>query len=278
MNIPSAKDIDYTSVDEICGYQMLLCKLFEKAGGFGIGFASSKEIAMVRREGMTWLQNVEEAIKRILYSPGTNDKVVKRLTLGAIPRILTSYDFFYRVCHSGPCFTFVRDTALKVADNWVHGDKSISTACVTLLLLKEIERDILAIPQRYIDFSMRVLDSWIKELRSFGRLQNLSSADSYSVMSFLLLCDLFAFGVSRAERIQWIETYTLSVGEIDKLDAMTLWAYMDYDQKSSIFSGESITIQDERYVRLISKIAAHPESNRFSREAIELHLAKRQVA
>lgn len=273
MNIPSAKDIDYSNVAEICGYQMLLCKIFERAGGFGAGIASNNEIAMVRREGMTWLQNVEKTIKRILDSQ-TNDG----LRLEAVPRLLASYDFFYRVCHSCTCFTFVRDTALTVADKWVHGDKSISTACVTLLLLKEIERDILAIPQRYIDFSMRVLESWIKELRRYGRLQNLSSADSYSVMSFLLLCDLFVFGVSRDERIQWIETYTLSIGDIDKLDAMTLWAYMDYDQKSSIFSGESITEQDERYVRLISKIAAHPESNRFLREAIELHLAKRQVA
>lgn len=273
MNIPSAKDIDYTNVDEICGYQMLLCKIFEKTGGFGVGVASSKEIAMVRREGMAWLQNVGKAIKQILDLQA-NDS----LKLGAIPRILVAYDFFYRICHNGPCFAFVRDTVLKVADNWLHGDKSISIACVALLLQKEINRDIRAIPQRYIDFSMSVLESWINELRLYGRLRNLSQADAYSVMSFLLCCNLFAFGVSKDERIKWIETYTLSAGEVDNLDVMTLWEYMDFDQKSSILLGESVTEKDERYDRLISKIAAHPDSDRFSREAIKLYLAKRQVA
>lgn len=273
MNIPFAKDVDYSNVDEICGYQMLLCKIFEKSGGFGKGAASSNEIAMVRREGITWLQNVEETIKRILNSKGDEGR-----KLGAVPRLLTSYDFFYRVCHYSPCFAFVRDTTLKVVDRWAQGNKSISKAAIALLLQKEIDRDIRSIPHRYIDLSMRVLESWINDLRLHGKLQNLSQAESYSVIGFLLRSDLFAFGVSRAERIKWIERYTLTADEIDRMDVETMWAYMDFDHKAAHIKGESDADQEERQVRFITKIASHPDSDPFSRQAIALYLACREVA
>lgn len=283
MNIPFAKDIDYTNVDEICGYQMLLCKIFEKAGGFNVGIASNKEIIMVRREGMIWLRDVKSIINNILSAPIPEASAIPASSphtpnLKDVPRLLASYDFFYRVCHRGPCFTFVRDTTIKTVDRWTNGDRSISKARVALLMLKEINRDIRAIPQRYVDFGMRVLESWINELRRYGRLQDLSQEDSYLVISFLLWYDLYVFGVSKDERIKWIETYTLSVCEIENLDERTLWAYMDFDQRISILMRKSIEEQDERYTRFISKIAIHPDTNRFLREAIELDLAKHKVA
>ena len=283
MNIPFAKDIDYTNVDEVCGYQMLLCKIFEKAGGFSVGIASSKEIIMVRREGMIWLREVKAIINDILSAPIPEASTIPNSSiltpnLRDVPRLLASYDFFYRVCHRGPCFTFVRDTTLKTVDCWTNGDKSISIARVALLMLKEINRDIRAIPQKYVDFGMRVLESWINELRCYGKLQNLSQEDSYKVMSFLLWYDLYVFGVSTEERLKWIEIYTLSESEIENLDVRTLWTYMDFDQRASNFLGKSIEEQDERYTWFISKIAIHPETNRFLREAIELDLAKHQVA
>lgn len=282
MNIPFAKDIDYTNVDEVCGYQMLLCKIFEKAEGFSVGIASSKEIITVRREGLIWLREVKDIINNILTASLSEEDVPQTspLTpnLNDVPRLLASYDFFYRVCHRGPCFTFVRDTTLKTVDCWTNGDTSISIARVALLMLKEINRDIRAIPQKYVDFGMRVLESWINELWCYGKLQNLSQEDSYKVMSFLLWYDLYVFGVSKDERIKWIETYTLSESEIENLDVRTLWAYMDFDQRASNFLGKSIEEQDERYTWFISKIANHIETNRFLREAIELDLAKHQVA
>lgn len=283
MNIPFAKDIDYTNVDEICGYQMLLCKIFEKAGGFNVGIASNKEIIMVRREGMIWLREVKSIINNILSAPIPEASAIPASSphtpnLKDIPRLLASYDFFYRVCHRGPCFTFVRDTTIKTVDRWSNGDRSISKARVALLMLKEINRDIRAIPQRYVDFGMRVLESWINELRRYGRLQDLSQEDSCLVISFLLWYDLYVFGVSKDERLKWIETYTLSDSEIENLDERTLWAYMDFDQRISILMRKSIEEQDERYTRFISKIAIHPDTNRFLREAIELDLAKHKVA
>lgn len=284
MNIPSAKDIDYTSVDEICGYQTLLCKIFEKAGGFSVGIASGKEIIMVRREGIIWLREVKAIINKILSAPLPEvEETIPHSSLLVpnlkdVPRLLSSYDFFYRVCHRSPCFTFVRDTTLRAVDRWTNGDRSISKARVALLMQKEVNRDIRAIPQRYVSFAMKTLESWVDELRRHGRLQNIPGDDAYLVMSSLLWQDLYILGVTGDEKRGWIETYTLADSEIDKLDARTLWTYMDFDQRASVFFGKSIKEQDERYARLISKIATHPGTNRFLREAIELDLVPQKVA
>ncbi|MCM1141512.1 MAG: hypothetical protein NC453_23320 [Muribaculum sp.] len=272
-NIVPANSIDYSNVDEICGYQMLLCKIFEKSGGFGVGVSSGKEIVMVKREGITWLQLVKGAINKVFEAPITYGRTDEELTLGDIPRILTSYDFLYRICHQEPCFTYVRDIILKVTDRWIKGDKSISSTCVTLLLQKEITRDIRLIPKRYSDFAMSTLGSWVKELNISGRLQDISTEDAYSVISFLLWQNLSVFDVKENDKRRWIETYTLSDSEIDNLDSRALWAYMDFVQNASSFLGESIEEQDEKYNRLISKVASHKDTNRFTCQAIELYLA-----
>lgn len=273
MDIPSAKHIDYTNAYEICGYQMLLCEIFERAGGFGVGMSSGKDMIMVRREGLIWLQNVKDAINMALDTPNNSENPTTELTLGDIPRLLASYDFYYRVCHCEPCFTFVRDITLKVADRWVRGNKSITKERVALMLHKEISWDIRSIPKRYVDFAMSMLGSWVKELDSFGRLQNISPEDAYAIVSFLLWQDLFAFGIKDTDKRRWIVTYTLTDNEIDKLDADTLWAYTDFDQRSSSFLCKSVEEQEERYSRLISRLASFPNTDVFTREAIELYLA-----
>lgn len=45
--IPSASGIDYGNVDEVCGYQLLLCKIFERAGGFDYSQVSNAAIREV---------------------------------------------------------------------------------------------------------------------------------------------------------------------------------------------------------------------------------------
>lgn len=141
-DIPSARTVDYCDADEICGYQMLLCKMFEKAGGLGTGRVSDKEIAAIRREGMSWLKEVRGHIDDLFSSTVTPDKEKSRLALGDLPRILGSYDFFYRICHGAPCFGYLRKLRMMAADRYVKGDRSISQVQVALMLLAEIKRDI----------------------------------------------------------------------------------------------------------------------------------------
>ncbi len=56
--IPTAFGIDYGNVDEVCGYQLLLCKIFERVGGFNHPQVSNATIREVQREGRIWLSEV----------------------------------------------------------------------------------------------------------------------------------------------------------------------------------------------------------------------------
>ncbi len=278
-NIISAKDLDYSSVGEICGYQLLMCKIFERAGGFGRGATCSrKEISIVKREGLVWLQNVKKTIGKIVEGAIRKDLEDARLTLGDIPRLLNSYDFFYRVCNNGPCYDFVREITLKTADRWAKGDKTISESQVALMLQKEINRDISTIARRYIDFSMSVLCSWVDDLRMYGKIRNISQEDSYFVIGSLLWQDLFTFGVKKEDKVRWIGTYALDESDIECLDMNALWAYINFEQKATSFLGNSFNELDDRYVHLINRISLSPEINRFAKEAIELEMANFKVA
>lgn len=276
-DIPSAKDIDYGNADEICGYRMLLGKIYESSGGFAVDSALTKEIITVRREGLAWLKNVRKVIDKVLESP-VGSMASQGVALGDIPRILASYDFLHRVCHGAPCFAFIRETALKVADRRAKGDKSISMTWVALMLLKEIDRDIRSLPKRYIDFSMSVLSGWIDDLMLYGRLRNMPLEEAYPVLGYILWQNLSAFDVKKDDKIRWIETYSLSDTALDRLDVRTLWTYMDFDQRASSFMGKIPIEQDERYARFIQKISAHQSTNKFTKELIKLELAKYRAA
>lgn len=278
LNIPLAESVDYANADEICGYQLLLCKMFEQAGGLNIPTASNKETSAIRREGLTWLRNVKGIIENLFLSPITPDSSCVKIILGDIPDILGSYEFFYYVCHGRLCSDFIKDIRFKTANRWLDGDKSITEAQVALMLRKEINRDIRKIEQRYLDFSGSVMTSWITYLRIYGNLKDMTCLDAYRVLDFLLRDDLFAFGVNKEDKLKWLKAYTLSESEIDRLNLDNLWAYMRFNQASAFLVGKKISEQGEQYTRFLSKILAHPDTNRFVREAIELELATYEIA
>ncbi len=264
IGIPSAKDIDYANADEICGYHMLLSKIFEKAGGFGTGPLSEKEIAMVRREGVVWLRATKQLMADILSADVATPK------LGDLPRILASYDLIHRICHGAPCFPFIREITFRAADRWSGGDKSMSGHQLALMLLKEIRRDIRGIPQRYTDFALAMLDTWVSQLRQNGTLCDITPEETYQVLSALLWQDLSAHDVTRADKLRWIETHTLTPDRTARLDASTLLAYADFTQKAAPLLGKSLPDQDAHYATLLALLAAHPTTHPYLRQAIAL--------
>ncbi|MCM1142169.1 MAG: hypothetical protein NC453_26665 [Muribaculum sp.] len=272
-DIPSAEDISYDNVAEICGYQMLLCKMFERAGGFDLPRKTNATIREIQKQGLVWLRNVKQIMEGILVSSDDSE-----LTLNALPRLIDSYDFFYRVCNGMPCLDFISKLRLKTVECFIAGNKTISQIAIVLMLEKEIMRNIKTVSPRYIDYIGRVTNKRIEELRVFGRLSDMSLEDTYLTLDYLLGQDLFAFGVRKANKLKWIEKYSLSEPEIDSLDLNTLWTYLAFSQSAMRLKDASIEEEDEQYVNLVSKIAAHPEVNKFVREAIELDLAKHKVA
>lgn len=278
LNIPEADSIDYGNSDEICGYQLLLSKMFELAGGLNVPSTSNREIISIQREGLIWLNKVKGVISSLFMSSIPPDTTDLKINLGDIPAIIGAYDFLYRVCHGSPCFDFIKDIRFKTANRWVKGDRSISEAQVALMLRREINRDIRKVEERYLNFSGSVMDSWINDLNIYGTLKGLSSEDAYQVLDFLLRSDLFAFGVKKEDKLKWIRTYSLSDVAIDRLDTGAFWAYSGFEQSAAFIVGKSLSEQDEQYTRFLSRILAHPDLNRFIREAITLELAKYQAA
>lgn len=271
--IISANDINYGNVDEICGYQMLLCKMFERAGGFDIHRKANVISREIRSHGLIWLRNVKMIMEGILGSSYTTE-----LTLRAMPRLIDSYDFFYRVCNGAPCLDYIRELRFRTIDCFAKGNKEISQTAVVLMLDNEISRNIKSIPQRYLDYIGKITDKWVNELIVSGRFSDMSIEDVYLTLGFLLEQDLFAYGIKKEDKLKWIERYPLSVEEIDALDINTLWSYMSFAQSASRAKYASMEEGDHLYSHLISKIASLPDTNKFVREAIEMELANYEIA
>ena len=62
ITVPCAADVDYTNVEEICGYQILLSKIFEESGGFVWPQVVNPIIIEVQRQGAYWLKEVRQII------------------------------------------------------------------------------------------------------------------------------------------------------------------------------------------------------------------------
>ncbi len=96
-NIISAADIDYTNIQEICGYQLLMCKIYEREGGLYYPARRNATIREVEAQGKIWLENVKGILDDIVSGKSTT------FTLAAIPKLLNAYDFLlqylqWRVC------------------------------------------------------------------------------------------------------------------------------------------------------------------------------------
>ncbi|MCM1140891.1 MAG: hypothetical protein NC453_20160 [Muribaculum sp.] len=275
IDILSAISIDYKDTEEICGYQLLLCKMFEREGGFQYPPVSNRITAAIKNEGKFWLREVTNLINSVLDAPipgGTDSP-----NLGDIPRILGAYDFFYRVCNGSPCFDYIRETTLKAVNRYVKGDKSLSQARAALMLKMEADRDIRTMEKRFLNFSGKVMESWIDNLERTGRMSQVSGSDSYEVLRYLLYSDLFAFGIKRNSKLRWIDTYSLSDEQLNQLDTKTLWQYIGFDQAAASVSGASLEEQDARYVYLFTKLASREDLHPFFKEGLAIDLAKYQT-
>ena len=270
-DIPSAVSIDYTNADEICGYQMLLCKMYERAGGFKLPQTSNKVTLVIRREGLTWLRKVKASIGSIFNGSSS-------LNLGDIPTLIDSYDFFYRVCHGTPDFDFIRQVRINAADRYAKGDKSISASQLALMLNKEISRDIRNIDKRYLSFAGSVKTEWIRDLEKYGRLSGMPMKEAYEVLKYLLYENLSVYLSDPNAKSKWIASYMIDDEGLDILDSDTLWAYLGFEQAAGYVMGRSLDEQDSLYTYLLKKLCDKADVHPFMKECILLDLAKRIAA
>lgn len=276
LHIPQASEIDYTSEGEICGYQLLLCKIFECAGGFDLPRRTNATQREVRTQGLVWLGRVEQVIREILESSAPAG-----MRLSAIPRILDSYDLFYRICNGTPAFDRIRRARLKTADLWVKGDRSISQTDMVLGLLREADRDSRTLERRYSQYAFEILGEWIDELQACGKFRNIPLHEAYDRLNYLLSDDLFLFlGRTEQPRIkaQWIRSYALADAQLDRLCTKDLWSYIPFAQTVSRSKSLPLSAIDAEYARLFKKLATRPDLHPFCRDGIAIELARYKTA
>ena len=276
MDIPSASAVNYHDADEVCGYQLLLCKIFEREGGLNYPPTTNRLTAAIKREGKIWLREVKKSVAELFASPITSEDF--GIGLEDIPRILESYDFFYRICHGAACNEFIRDIGLKSANRYVKGDKSITQAQVALMLLKGMERNILTMEDRYLTFSVKEMECWVNDLERTGKIAHVSENDSYDILNYLLIQDLFAFGIKRDVKLRWIKSYTLSDEVLDSLETKTFLRYIRFNQASEFIAGKSLEEKEAHYISLFSRIAGREDINPFLKEVLAIDLAKYRTA
>jgi len=272
-NVIPANKINYTNVDEICGYQLLLCKMFEKAGGFELQFRTNCTVREVQTQGLVWLKIVRNLIEKILKASDSTGG----LTLNAIPRLLGAYDFFHRVCNGVPEFDYIRKVRLKSADLWVKGNKSISQTNVVLGILHEADRDNRTLEDRYSLFAFSIMGEWIDELTGYGKFHDIGLYEAYDRLAYLLKNDLFVYLDSKEQakiKAQWAKAYILADEQLDTLSTKDLWSYIGFAQTVSSCRRLPLKDVDAEYVQLFTKLASRPDLHPFYREAIDIDLAQ----
>ncbi len=276
LHIPDARTIDYTNVDEICGYQLLLCKIFEREGGFDLPRKTNAAIIGVQAQGQIWLKHVKTIIDSLQSSAVTSSAI----TLASIPRLLASYDMFYRICNGSPCFDYLRDVKLKTADKWLKGNKTISNTDVILLLLSEADRDIRTLDKRFYTYAISAVGEWIEELSCNGKFIDTQLPEAYRRLAYLLRQDLFVYLDSKEQpkiKARWIKEYTLSDAQLGDLATSDLWSYLAFANTASNLRS-NMSDNKLSYEQIITKLASRPDIHPYYRQGIQLDLTYRKSA
>lgn len=267
--IPPVSEVDFSNVDAISGYQLLLCTIFEREGGFQLPLVMNQSIREVQTQGLIWLSKTKALIDNILSG--------KCLQLSAIPTLLDSYDVLFRVCNGKDESDYIRTIRLTTVDRWLKGNSSISRTDIVLELLKEVNRDNRTLDNKYSLYALKISGEWIDELARLGRFKDIPLTEAYRRLTSLLCDDLFAYLGSNGQiehKNRWIKAYTLTETELTSLDTPTLQAYINFAQAAAFFKGQSLQFREDQYRRLISILTSHPDFHHYHRQALSFPLDK----
>lgn len=274
IQLPEASAIDYTNADEICGYQLMLCKVYGQAGGFERPSATNAAIREALKQGCVWLREVKPIIDGII-SPTTISP--RHITLGELPDILSAYDILFRLCNGSHCLGYIREVKLKAVDRWLKGDKTISETEIALMILSEVNRDARSLERRYSEYALGIMERWIDELTANGNFANIALSEAYRRLTHLLNNNLYVY-LGRQEqpkaKARWISEYTLTDSQIDTLDTKTLRHYIAFANAASRLEHQSIDKQDASHARLISHLLSRPDLHPFYRQALAINPAQ----
>lgn len=276
INIPSAIEVDFSCISEICGYQHLLCRLHELAGGYDFPLKNNPAIREIEFQACLWTDKAKELIDCILS--GIH---VTGLTLGDIPRLIVSYAAMHQIAQGFPCVGYIREVTIKLAGLWAKGNRNISETDVVLGLLREANRDIHAIDDRYAKFAYSAIDRWIDLFSKRNQSLKIPFGERYARLTYLLNDNLFAYlgaeGQAKTKR-RWIIDHTLSKTQLDKLSATDLLQYIYFINAASVSSPGGALISNSEYKKLLTLLLSHSTLDRYTYQAIELDITTLQPA
>ena len=279
--MPCAADVDYTNVEEICDYQILLSKIFEESGGLVWPQVVNPIIIEVQRQGAYWLKEVRQIISQVLIRPITADMPShSTLRLRDIPGILDSYDICHRICKGVPELDYIRDVRLKIVDRWLNGDKDISQTDIVLCILKEADCGGRYLDNRYLTYAYSILGTWVDELIQGGRFPGIPLDEAYARLIYMIKEDLSAYigkAQSKVKKI-WVKEYSIPCGlvkTIDSLDTKTLQNYIIFVRYASALGYLADEYLGKNTDHLCSQLESRPDVHPFLREAIRIDLRDR---
>lgn len=268
-DITPAYGIDYRNVEEVCAYGLLLGKIYECRGGYNLPAKATREI---RQQCLVWLREVKVLINSILMGSASY------ANLGDIPRLLPSYDFLYRIGHGAPCHDYQREVKLRTADRWAKGDRSITQTDVALLLLSEIDRNICGIEERYAEFAIGEMSTWVEELMKHGGFNDIPPAETYQRLAYLLNADLTAYMGRRKEanvKARWVTAYMLTEDQVDTADTDTLLSYANFIETIPFGTPQEHEHNYSTFMQILTKIASCFDTHPYLVKTIELTFARR---
>lgn len=267
MTTPSASTLDYTNAVEVCAYQLLLCKLYERAGGFNYQHKITPKIAEIRKQGCIWLSHVRPLLNNIV------DNAENAISLSAIPDLLESYIILHLICRCWNDIDFYRKVRLNTVSRWLAGDKFLSGTRIVTLLWPLIESNPLAVERRYIDFCTRSLQQWIKQLSVCGTFTDITPVETYQRLQYIIRHDLYAYipGGKLAEdakKAEWAAAHEVTL--LQDLDTPTLLAYLPFAITATL---RGYFKKNTSLYNLYTELARRPDIHPYCRTALEMELA-----
>lgn len=183
--LPDANAIDYTNVEEICAYRLMLCKFLEKCREAHPHTASADIAQEIKWQAKAWLCNVKRIISGIIE--GHADIA---LSPGVIPELLEACEPMREISPEAMSPEYIRKVRLELADRFARGDHSISRTDIVIGLLREADRDNRTLDNRYSLYAFTVLQQWIDELTTFGRFRHTPLPEAHRRLNYLMKEDI----------------------------------------------------------------------------------------
>jgi len=260
--LPKALKLDYSNAEELYAYYMLLGKTYERNGG--LNSPKTYKLQSIDQEARYWLKGMEEYL---LDGP-----------IADVPLLLEAYDFIYRVCYRKVPTSFCNDIRIKTVQKWLKGDKSLNYTGILQVLWPMMMANFRNVDQRYRDFYISIIDSWITELMAFGKFRGISDIEAYQRLTILLQEDLYEYlaGMEKKKgdtKKKWVAIY--KADDFRQLNTPALRAYIPFIRIAAIYGYHPCEDSDALYVALITELETRPDLHPYYREAIRLDLANK---